>query len=328
VCVGLDHPVPDKLVGDVLDSTRKFLFEAPQSVKDSIGLRMNPNGGRGYQRFAENVTYGSVDLHEGVDFLRDYDSPPSWLHSLDGLSDVYNAIVTSKNMFPPTPDGFPDLLRDYILGMKRVGHGLMRALALGLNLPETYFNALCTDPYWSMRLIGYPSVSKAADILARRPGDAEAVSAKSVGVGEHCDYGCWTLLAVDPKVPSALQVRNAAGQWIPADPIPGALVVNIGDLLSLWSGGMYQSTPHRVVNHMTLNRVSVPFFFDPNFTAPAVPLPEVRDAIARAGGPEPLWQARLRTVQDRMGFAQCAQGSTSPMFGLYHLRKVSTNFML
>jgi isopenicillin N synthase-like dioxygenase len=133
--------------------------------------------------------------------------------------------------------------------------------------------------------------------------------------------GCWTLLNVDPTVKGALQVRAADGQWIPADPVDGALVVNIGDLLSLWSCGLYQSTPHRVVNHITKTRVSVPFFFDPNFTAPAMPL-----AALRSRATDAVSRQRVEAVRQRMGFAEADDGRR--LFGEYHLKKVSSNFEL
>ena len=311
-------------MSNVLEGTRNFLFSQPDAVKDSIALRLHPTSGRGYQRFAENITYGSVDLHEGVDFLRDYDAPPEWLHTISGDPAVYRDIVMGKNVWPPAPPQFQQHLHQYVDAMKAVGHGLMRALALGLGLRSDYFAKLTSDPYWSMRLIGYPSVMRAADVLARRPSSFDSVAANSVGVGEHCDYGCWTLLAVDPNVQNSLQVRAANGSWLRGDPVPGALVVNIGDLLSLWSGGLYQSTPHRVVNHMTLNRVSSPFFFDPNFTSPAAVLPEVQAALNAAKVQDPRWATRLEAVRQRMGIS----GEKSVLFGQYHLKKVSSNFLL
>ena len=40
-----------------------------------------------------------------------------------------------------------------------------------------------------------------------------------------------------------MQVKNAAGQWVSAEPIPGTLVCNIGDMLRVWTHGLYQVTP-------------------------------------------------------------------------------------
>ena len=43
-----------------------------------------------------------------------------------------------------------------------------------------------------------------------------------------------------------LEIQKTDGTWISARPIPGTIVVNIGDLLRFWSGGRYRATPHRV----------------------------------------------------------------------------------
>lgn len=63
-----------------------------------------------------------------------------------------------------------------------------------------------------------------------------------------------------------MQVKNAEGAWITAEPIPGTFVCNIGDMMQVWTNGLYTPTLHRVINpHPTKSRVSIPFFFEPGF---------------------------------------------------------------
>ena len=65
-----------------------------------------------------------------------------------------------------------------------------------------------------------------------------------------------------------LQVKNAEGHWITAYPVPGTFVCNIGDMLKVWSNGLYQPTMHRVINaDPTQSRVSLPFFYEPCYDA-------------------------------------------------------------
>jgi isopenicillin N synthase-like dioxygenase len=90
------------------------------------------------------------------------------------------------------------------------------------------------------------------------------------GVGEHTDYGFLTLLAQDQH--GGLEVRTATG-WLSVPPVPGATVVNIGDMLDRLTGGLWRSTPHRVVNNSAGERLSWPLFFDPAFDAAVEPLP-------------------------------------------------------
>jgi len=96
-------------------------------------------------------------------------------------------------------------------------------------------------------------------------------------------YGCLTLLLADPT-PHALQVHSSTpSSWLNADPIPGAFVVNIGDMMERWTNGLWKSTLHRVVHTGEGFRVSVPFFLEPDFEARVRPLAE---CVAKTGGGE------------------------------------------
>jgi isopenicillin N synthase-like dioxygenase len=69
-----------------------------------------------------------------------------------------------------------------------------------------------------------------------------------------------------------LQVK-VKGEWIDAPPLENTFVCNLGDMLDRLTGGLYRSTPHRVSNVSGCDRLSFPFFFDPNFNARIEPLP-------------------------------------------------------
>jgi isopenicillin N synthase-like dioxygenase len=98
------------------------------------------------------------------------------------------------------------------------------------------------------------------------PGRRAEISEARIGAGAHSDYGCLALLAQDDR--GGLQVCNAAGRWIDADPVPGTFVVNVGDMLARWTNDLFPPTLHRVINTSGLDRQSIPFFYDPNHDAP------------------------------------------------------------
>ncbi|GGE14313.1 hypothetical protein GCM10011529_20870 [Polymorphobacter glacialis] len=121
------------------------------------------------------------------------------------------------------------------------------------------------------------------------------------GVGEHTDYGLLTLLAQDQH--GGLEIRTPTG-WLSAPPIPGALIVNIGDMLDRLTGGVWRSTPHRVVNNSGHERLSWPLFFDPAFDAVVEPLPgfpprKRRPALGRRQRPRP--HRHLQRLPPRQG---------------------------
>jgi len=143
---------------------------------------------------------------------------------------------------------------------------------------DRYFEPFYSDPYWLIRLIHYPW---------RVGGD-------ELGCGEHTDYGCLTLILAD-DTPGALQVLGrSSNEWLQVDPVSGAYTCNIGDMLARWTNGLFVSTPHRVICPLmptsrtgnvdfdkqgdavplASGRLSVPFFFEPNYQAIVAPLAE------------------------------------------------------
>ena len=212
-------------------------------------------------------------MHEGLDF---YAEQPG-----------VGGPLCAPNPWPRGPSGVSEAARAWVAASLSLGAALMRGVALGLRLPEGFFDdpAAAGEPYWVLRLLHYPPLS------------ASDSQAGSVSCGEHTDYGLLTLVLQEPHA-AALQVRNAAGAWVTAAPMDGALTCNIGDMLAAWTNGQYASTLHRVVHAAPgASRVSAPFFYEPSFGARVAPLPQF-------GAP-------------RFG---------STVYGEHLLRKVTTNF--
>jgi isopenicillin N synthase-like dioxygenase len=100
--------------------------------------------------------------------------------------------------------------------------------------------------------------------------------------GAHSDYGSLTILHQD-DAPGGLQVLTADDRWEDVPHLPGAYVVNIGDMLARWTNDRWVSTVHRVVNPprqlATSDRISIPFFHQPNHDA-------IVEALPSCVGPE------------------------------------------
>jgi isopenicillin N synthase-like dioxygenase len=108
-------------------------------------------------------------------------------------------------------------------------------------LDEDHFDRHLARPPSQLRLIHYPYDPSALD---------------QEGIGAHTDYEFFTVLR---GTAPGLEVRNGAGEWIDAPPIPGAFVVNIGDMLEVWTNGVFRATAHRV-RKVAEERYSFPFF--------------------------------------------------------------------
>jgi len=63
----------------------------------------------------------------------------------------------------------------------------------------------------------------------------------------------------------ALQVLNADQKWIHAKPIPGTLVINLGDQFARWTNDVFKSTVHRAINRTGIRRYSIPLFFGSDY---------------------------------------------------------------
>jgi isopenicillin N synthase-like dioxygenase len=201
---------------------------------------------RGYFRVGDELTSGKPDQKEGLYFGAELPADDPRVRAGTPLH--------GPNLFPERPAGLREAVLDYMAALTDLGHRLMAGLALGLGLEDTYFaDRITVEPLTLFRIFNYPP-----------PSDPDLW-----GVGEHTDYGLLTILLQDDA--GGLEVRSRSG-WVPAPPIPGAFVCNIGDMLDRMTGGLYRSTPHRVRNPAPRDRLSFPFFFDPNFFAPVRPI--------------------------------------------------------
>lgn len=159
------------------------------------------------------------------------------------------------NIWPDShqiPDSqFKTPLLEYYQALSELSTVIMRILALGLRTFDTsVFADFCQDPIASVRLLHYPPHPDTNDSTL-------------VGTGAHTDFGAITLLLQDGN--SGLQVLNQdTKEWLDVAPREDAYVVNIGDMLDVWTSGAYKSTVHRVINTSGADRYSIPFFLDGN----------------------------------------------------------------
>ena len=102
------------------------------------------------------------------------------------------------------------------------------------------------------------------------PDNAGDATQRPFGVGEHTDAGALTILLQDEQ--PGLEVQHEGG-WHRVEPRRDALVVNIGDIVQVWSNDQYKAAPHRVLTNPVHERYSIPFFLNPSYETTYEPLP-------------------------------------------------------
>lgn len=239
------HGVDEGLQTRLRDLSREF-FAQDVETKMRIRMALGGRAWRGYFRVGDELTSGKPDQKEGLYFGAELPEDHPLVQAGTPLH--------GPNLFPHEPAGFRETVLDYMAALTRLGHRLMAGLALSLDLEESYFADRYTgEPLTLFRIFNYPP-----------PADPELW-----GVGEHTDYGLLTILLQDDA--GGLEVKSRSG-WVSAPPVPGSFVCNIGDMLDRMTKGVFRSTPHRVRNPAPRNRLSFPFFFDPNFFARVQPI--------------------------------------------------------
>lgn len=227
-----NHGISQEQIERVFSLSAKF-FDRPQSQKDQLAWT-TPRSNRGYVASGREKVTQSSDPEE-IAKLRA--SNPDLKESMEiGKEGV-------EGMPNQWPDRFGDeegpvftaAMKEFHLTCQKLHMDVMRAIAVGMNLEEGYF-----DPYTdagdnNLRLLHYPPVRKS--VFKENPNQVRA--------GEHSDYGSITLLFQDAV--GGLEVKSPKGTWVRATPIPGTIVVNAGDLLSRWSNDIISSTKHRVI---------------------------------------------------------------------------------
>ncbi len=253
-----NHGIPKDVIEQAYRAAQGF-FSRPKEWKDSVKINANHHG---------YLTVGEAKMEqaERVDFKE------SFVWGLD-LPDEHSS-VTMENPFlgrNQWPDEMPEFKRSvypFFEAGLQCGRDMMRAFALGMEIPEDSFLKATNEPIARSSIIHYPP-------------QPEDLGVEQFGVAPHTDYGCLTLLWQDQV--GGLEVQTREGEWVTAHPIENTLVVNVGDLLTRWTNEGFKSTPHRVVNRKGQERYSMVIAWDPNFDTVVDP------SVVCKNGTQPLY---------------------------------------
>ncbi|WP_089161487.1 isopenicillin N synthase family dioxygenase [Caballeronia sordidicola] len=280
-----NHGVPQTVLDRAVAGAREF-FAFPPEVKRRVAVNHRH---RGFNALGDATMYQATkpDLKEF--FSIGLELPE------DDPSVLAGEALRGPNNWPDFMPSLRPALYDYYEAIGACGADLLRAIALSLDIDEHFFASKYTKRMQRTQMVYYPPQAPLSD-------------ADEFGVAPHTDYGCITLLWQDNV--GGLQVKElTSNSWIDAPPIPGTLVVNVGDLLARWSNDRFRSTLHRVINRSGKERYSIASFYDPTYAA------EVEPRDLGLDGVQPLYDAVaagdyvLGRINDSMGYRKTrAQG--------------------
>jgi len=246
----------------VMDVAREF-FAQPEQTRLEI-VNTNTPHFRGYTRLGMEHTNGTSDWREQIDIGPEHQpidpgpDGPVWLR------------VRGPNQWPTSVPTMQPTVTGWMAQMGRVGASVLRAIALGLGQRAAHFESVMEPhPEVLVKIIRYPE----------KDGDG---AAPGQGVGLHNDSGLLSFILQDDV--GGLQVQ-IDGELVDATPMPGALVLNIGEMLQIATDGYLRATKHRVVSPPPGRaRVSIAYFHNPAMEARFEQIPLPPELAARARG--------------------------------------------
>ncbi|KAK6136845.1 hypothetical protein DH2020_029400 [Rehmannia glutinosa] len=246
----INHGVPSNCRKKIESASRKF-FALPKQDKRKISRNeINP--------------YGYYDT-EHTKNVRDW-------------KEVFDCTVQNPTIIPAShepddtelkelnnqwPENIPELreaCEEHAAEMEKLAFKLLELIALSLGLKKDRLNGFFKDQTSRIRLNYYPPCP---------------VPHLTLGVGRHKDAGVLTILAQDDEVGGLQVKRKTDGEWILVKPTPDAYIINVGDIIQVWSNEKYESVEHRVKVNSEKERFSIPFFFNPAFYTMVEPLEEL-----------------------------------------------------
>ncbi|XP_013602570.1 PREDICTED: probable 2-oxoglutarate-dependent dioxygenase At3g49630 isoform X4 [Brassica oleracea var. oleracea] len=177
----IGHGISESLMRKVKEMTHRF-FELPYEEK--LKIKITPAAGyRGYQKIGVNYTSGKQDFHEAIDCYREFKQ---------GKYGETGKVLEGLNQWPDNSQEYKGLMDEYIKLCTDLSRNILRGISLALGgSPYEFEGEMVGDPFWVMRIIGYPGVNQ------------ENV----IGCGAHTDYGLLTLINQDDDK-TALQILS------------------------------------------------------------------------------------------------------------------------
>ena len=247
--VVVNHGVPLETIESAYDALREF-FSLPLDEKlrlkiDERSVGYIPAKTTVYVTSQVNLNT-KPDLNETITLARE--------RATDDPAIQQGMRFVGTHPWPESMPQFRRAMLAYQEVLSVLGYAMLPLYARALGQPAEFFLPYFTEPMWWTRNSYYPAVEPEEN---------------QFGISPHSDHGFITLLPLS-DVPG-LEILLPNGDWLPARPLDGGILVNTGEFLNRWSNGRFLATPHRVVAPIQ-DRYSMALFFNPNANTVADPL--------------------------------------------------------
>ncbi|KAL5541833.1 hypothetical protein UlMin_009543 [Ulmus minor] len=172
---------------------------------------------------------------------------------------VVPQFIRNPKLWPSKPSNFSETVEVYSKGVRKLCQSLLKYIAMSLGLKGEFLNEMFGEAVQAIRMNYYPPCP--------RPDLA-------LGLSPHSDGSALTVLQERKGSSIGLQILKD-NKWVSVQPIPNALVINIGDTIEVLTNGKYKSVEHRAVTNMEKDRLSIVTFYAPSYEIELGPLPEL-----------------------------------------------------
>lgn len=248
----LDHGIPDELIAATFEQSRRF-HSLSEEEKRKLPYASADTFLSGYQPCGVARSKKSA-----VEIVAD--AKPNLLSKFSVNKEPDGKIY---NRWPENLPGFREVVSDYHATIEKLARRFLPLWASSLGLPTDWFERFFDTPHLTLSMLHYPPQSE--------------IGNRQYGIAPHTDNSFMTFLAQSNV--GGLAVRMPSGHWKLVDKMPGAFLVNTGNLMVRWTNGRYLSTKHRVINTANVERYSLPVFFGPSVDA-------VIECVPTCCGPE------------------------------------------
>jgi isopenicillin N synthase-like dioxygenase len=242
-----DHGIDEGVIRALRSEMHAFFAQPPAFKREISRTAENPWG-----FFDRELTKNTLDWKEIYDYGPAYGSEihPQW---------------------PRAMPLFKHSVHAFYGACETLAFRLLEAVAVNLGMPRDHLSAYFRHGHTSfLRLNYYPPCPTPV-----RPAGLDTPKNGHLGLNQHTDAGALTLLLQDDQ--PGLEVFRY-GQWHLVEPRRDALVINIGDIVQVWSNDRYRAAVHRVIANTEYERLSAPFFFNPAYETDYAPLPTTVDS--------------------------------------------------